>query len=61
MARIPGSSKLWPVQQVEDCVKDLIKKIGKGGGVIIDVKIPDTGTPEQLQKMMDSLRDAARY
>jgi hypothetical protein len=59
--RIPGSSKLWPVQQVEDCVKDLIKKVGKGGGLIIDVKIPDTGTPEQLRKMMDNLREAARY
>lgn len=61
ICRIPGSSKFWPVQQVEDCVKDLIKKVGKGGGVMIDVKIPDTGAPEQLQKMMDSIRDFARY
>ncbi len=59
--RIPGSSRFWPIRQVEDCVKDLIKRVGKGGGVVIDVKIPDTGTPEQLPKLMDNLRYFARY
>jgi hypothetical protein len=59
--RIPLSSKLWSLQDVEKCTKDLIDKCGKGGGLIVDVRLPDKGTPEQCRKMMDTLREYGRY
>jgi hypothetical protein len=59
--RIPLASKVWSLQQVEDCTKDLIDKCRKGGGLIVEVRMPDKGTKEGYQKMMDSLREYARY
>jgi hypothetical protein len=59
--RIPLSSKLWSIQEVEDCTKDLIDKVGKGGGVILDVRLPDKATHEQLKKLMNNLREYGRY
>jgi hypothetical protein len=59
--RLPLSSKLWSLQEVEDCTKDLIDKCGKGGGLIVDVRLPDKGTPEQFKKLMDTLREYGRY
>jgi hypothetical protein len=59
--RIPLSSKLWTIQEVEACTKDLIDKVGKGGGLIVDVRLPDKGTPEQFQKLLAALREYGRY
>jgi hypothetical protein len=59
--RIPLSSKLWSLQEVEDCTKDLIDKCGKGGGVIIDVRLPDKGTPDECAKLMQTLKEYGRY
>jgi hypothetical protein len=59
--RIPLSSKLWSVQEVEDCTKDLIDKVGKGGGLIVDVRLPDKATPEQCIKLMKTLREYGQY
>ena len=59
--RIPLSSKLWSVQEVEDCTKDLIDKVGKGGGVIIDVRLPDKGTPDQCAKLMQTIKEYGKY
>jgi hypothetical protein len=59
--RIPLSSKLWSVQEVEDCTKDLIDKVGKGGGLIVDVRMPDKATRGQLKQLMDNIREYGRY
>lgn len=59
--RIPLTSKVWSLQQVEECTKDLIDKCRKGGGIIVEVRMPDKGTKEDYQKLMDSLREYARY
>jgi hypothetical protein len=59
--RIPLSSKLWTMQEVLDCTKDLIDKVGKGGGVMIDVRLPDNGSPEDCAKLMDQIREYGRY
>lgn len=59
--RIPLSSKLWSIQEVEDCTKELIDKVGKGGGLIVDVRLPDKGTPEGFMKLMDRMREYGRY
>jgi hypothetical protein len=59
--RIPLSSKLWSLQEVEDCTKDLIDKVGKGGGLTLDVRLPDKATHEGLRKLMDNIREYSRY
>jgi len=59
--RIPLSSKLWSIQEVEDCTKDLIDKVGKGGGLTLDVRLPDKATHEGLRKLMDNIREYSRY
>ncbi len=59
--RIPLSSKLWSLQEVEACTKDLIDKCGKGGGLIVDVRLPDKGTREDFKKLMESIREYGRY
>jgi hypothetical protein len=59
--RIPLSSKLWSLQEVEDFTKDLIDKCGKGGGIIVEVRLPDKGGPKEFKKLMDTLREYGRY
>jgi hypothetical protein len=59
--RIPLSSKLWSVQEVEDFTKDLIDKCGKGGGIIVEVRLPDKGGPKEFKKLMNNLREYGRY
>ena len=59
--RIPLSSKLWSLREVEACTKDLIDKCGKGGGLIVEVRLPDKGTREDFQKLLASLREYGRY
>jgi hypothetical protein len=59
--RIPVSSKIWSLQEVEDYTKGLIDKCGKGGGIIIDVRLPDKCTREQCKKLMEKLREYGRY
>jgi hypothetical protein len=59
--RIPLSSKVWSFNEVEEFTKNLIDKVGKGGGVMLDVRLPDRGTKEGYQKLMNSIREYARY
>ena len=59
--RIPLASKVWSLQQVEECTKDLMDKCRNGGGLIVEVRMPDKGTKEDYQQLMDSLREYARY
>jgi hypothetical protein len=59
--RIPLSSKVWSLQEVEDFTKDLIDKCGKGGGIIVEVRMPDKGGPEEFKKLMNTLREYGRY
>ena len=59
--RIPLSSKVWSFNEVEKFTKDLIDKCGKGGGIMLDVRLPDRGTKEGYQKLMNSIREYGRY
>jgi len=61
LSRAPLSSKLWSLQEVEKYTKNLIDKCGKGGGFILDIKLPDKGTREDLRAMVDSIREYGRY
>jgi len=59
--RIPLSSKLWSLREVEKFTKELIDKCRKGGGLIVEVRLPDRGTKEEYKKMLDSLKEYGRY
>jgi hypothetical protein len=59
--RIPLSSKLWSVREVEQFTKELIDKCRKGGGLIVEVRLPDKGTREEFQGLMNSLKEYCRY
>jgi hypothetical protein len=59
--RIPLSSKLWSLNEVEQFTKELIDMCRKGGGLIVEVRMPDRGTKEGYQKLMNSLREYGRY
>jgi hypothetical protein len=59
--RIPLSSKLWSLQEVEQFTKELIDKCGKGGGLIVEIRLPDKGTPEEYKKLIDSIKEYGHY
>jgi len=61
MVRGPLSSKLWSVRQVEKYSKEMIDKCGKGGGLILNVRMPDKGTTAEYQKMLEAVREYGRY
>jgi hypothetical protein len=59
--RIPLSSKVWSFNEVEEFTKGLIDKCGKGGGIMLDVRLPDKGTKEDYQKLVNNIREYGRY
>ncbi|MHB8103983.1 MAG: uroporphyrinogen decarboxylase/cobalamine-independent methonine synthase family protein [Dehalococcoidales bacterium] len=61
MVRNPLSSKLWTLPEVEQHTKELIDKCGKGGGIFLNLRLPDKGTKEEFTKMLDSIREYSRY
>jgi acetoin utilization deacetylase AcuC-like enzyme len=46
---------------VEKYTKDLIDRCGKGGGLILNIRLPDKGTTEEFKTMLDSIREYGRY
>jgi hypothetical protein len=61
MVRGPLSCKLWSIRQVEEYSKEMIDKCGKGGGFILNVRMPDRGTTAAYQKMLEAVREYGRY
>lgn len=61
LVRCPNTCKLWSLGQLESFIKDLIDKCGKGGGLILVIKKPDSVSVEEMQAMLQSIRDYGRY
>jgi hypothetical protein len=61
LVHCPNTFKLWSLKDVESFVRDLIDKCGKKGGLIIAIRIPDRAKTEDIQAMLKSLREYARY
>jgi hypothetical protein len=61
MVRGPLSSRLWSLGEVEKYSKELIDKCGKGGGLLLNIRLPDKGTTAEFQAMLKSLREYGRY
>lgn len=61
LVHCPNVFKLWSLSEVESFIKDLIDKCGKDGGIIIASRMPDKARTKDIQAMMKSLREYARY
>src|SRR4030042_5703248 len=61
MVRNPLSSKLWSLREVEKYNKELIDKCGKGGGLILNIRLPDKGARAEFKQLVDSIKEYSRY
>ncbi len=61
LVRGPLSSRIWSLRQVEAYYKELIDKCGKGGGLMINVRLPDNTTKEDGRALLASLNEYGRY
>jgi len=61
LVHCPNQFKLWSLNEVESFIKDLIDKCGKNGGLMIISRMPDKAETKDIQAMMNSLREYARY
>lgn len=61
LVRCPNTCKLWSLGQLESFIKDLIDKCAKNGGLIIVTKMPDKARIEDMQAMLQSIKEHGRY
>ncbi|MEE8414360.1 MAG: hypothetical protein V3R96_07400 [Dehalococcoidales bacterium] len=61
LARGPFSLKLCSPQEVAAFYKDLIDNYGKGGGLLLNIRLPDQGDTEDIKAMLSSIREYAWY
>jgi hypothetical protein len=61
LVRCPNTCKLWSLGQLESFIKDLIDTCGKDGGLIIVTKMPDKARIEDMQAMLQSIKEHGRY
>jgi hypothetical protein len=61
LVRTPNTSKLWSLGQLESFLRDLVDKCGRNGGLIIVIKMPDQVQIKDMQAMLNSFREYARY
>jgi hypothetical protein len=61
LIRLPLSTKVWSLREVESFTRDLIDKTGKGGGLMLNMRLPDNITAEDGRAMLESLSEYSRY
>jgi hypothetical protein len=61
LARGPFSLKLASPDEVAQYYKGLFTKYGKGGGLLINIRLPDQGSSHDIKKMLASIRESCRY
>ncbi len=61
LARGPFSLKLATPGEVVEYYKGIFKKYGKGGGLILNIRLPDNANIAATKKMVASIRDNCRY
>jgi hypothetical protein len=57
----PVSLQCASIQETQDYYKDLIKKCGKGGGLMLRIVLPQKASIEDLQAMVATIREYCRY
>jgi len=61
LVRCPNTCKLWSIGQLESFLKNLIDKCGGNGGLILVIKMPDKVQVEDMQAMLQSIKEYGRY
>jgi hypothetical protein len=61
LVRCPNTCKLWSLGQLESFIKNLIDKCGGNGGLILVIKMPDAVQIEEMQAMLQSIKEYGRY
>jgi hypothetical protein len=61
LVRGPFSLEKASPREVVDCYKDIFDRYGKGGGLILNVRLPDNRTVEEIQGMLNEIREYVRY
>jgi len=61
LVRCPNSCKVWSISKLESFLKDVIDKCGKNGGLIIVILMPDKAKIEDIQAMLESIKNYGRY
>jgi hypothetical protein len=61
LVRGPLSTRVWSLREVEACFKELIDKCGKGGGMLLAIRLPDNTRTEDGRGMIESINEYSRY
>lgn len=61
LLRCPNACKVWSLNQLESFLKDVIDTWGRKGGLIIVILIPDSVPVKDMQAMLKSFKEYARY
>jgi len=61
IGKAPPSLKYASLQEVEDYYKNQIKVCGKGGGFMLNIRLPDQATTEEAKAMVDSIKEYGCY
>ncbi|MFC1949415.1 uroporphyrinogen decarboxylase family protein [Chloroflexota bacterium] len=61
LGRGPLSLKLGSLPEIEESYKRTIDAVGKGGGFVMSVRLPDKGSKEDIKAMLDRIREYGRY
>ncbi|MFC2012370.1 uroporphyrinogen decarboxylase family protein [Chloroflexota bacterium] len=61
LGRGPLSLKLGSLPEIEESYKRTIDAVGKDGGFVMSVRLPDKGSTEDIKAMLDRIREYGRY
>lgn len=61
LTRGPFSLRVASPREVVEYYNDLFDKHGKGGGLILNIRLPDKASVEDIQKMIAAIREHCRY
>jgi hypothetical protein len=61
LVRCPQACKVWSLNQLDSFLRDLINKCGKQGGLIIIIFMPNNVSTKDMQAMLKSFNEYARY
>ena len=61
LMRGPFSLRIASPDEIVEYYKELFDKYGKGGGVMFNIRLPEKGSLEDIQKMVAKIRDYCRY
>jgi hypothetical protein len=61
LVRGPFSLEKASPGEIVACYKDIFDKYGKGGGLMINIRLPDNTGVNEIIKMLDEIREYVRY